>query len=107
MEKWQTPGPPSHNVCNAIVRSDGRLAAVSSTVAPTLLRAVLELRSRLQRLLGGSRQNDLAHLLLQLGHRHSDVMLVHAQEPADADDSIRDRSVGRHDEVVDVTDLLS
>jgi hypothetical protein len=41
---------------------------------------VLELRSRLQRVRGRAGQDDLAHLLLELGHRHRDVVLAHAEE---------------------------
>src|SRR5262245_14400497 len=37
------------------------------------------------------------HLRRQLRDGHRDVMFLHAQEPADADDGVRDSFVGRHD----------
>ena len=49
---------------------------------------VLELRRRLQRFLRRSRQDDLALLLLELAHRHRDLMLCDAEESADSDDRV-------------------
>src|SRR5262245_13842187 len=62
-----------------------------------LLFGVLEFGGGLQRILSGAGQNNLAHLRRQLRDRHRDVMFLHAQEPADADDGVQDSFVGRHD----------
>jgi hypothetical protein len=102
-----------HNVIGVAIRSGG--TATPSRVAPrgplgtarSRLLRVLELGSRLQRVLGRAGQDDLAHLLLELGHRNRDVMLAHAEEPANSDDRVRDRPVGRHDQVVNVADLFA
>src|SRR4030095_12985941 len=50
---------------------------------------------------------DLAHLLLEHGHWHGNVVLAEAEEPADSDDRVRQRPAGRHDQVVDVADLVA
>ena len=49
---------------------------------------VLELRRRFQRFLRRSTQDDLALLLLELAHRHRDLMLSDAEESANADDRV-------------------
>src|SRR5262249_24222958 len=75
--------------------------------SPPLLLGVLELGSGLQRVLGGSRQDDPALLLLESAHRHGNVVLAHPEEPADADNRVGDLPAGRHDQVVDVADLVA
>src|SRR5262249_18758060 len=81
----------------------GRWAPRSSP----LLLGVLELGSGLQRVLGGARQDDPALLLLEPAHRHGDVMLAHPEEPADAKNRVGDFPAGRHDQVGDLTDLVT
>src|SRR4029077_8817734 len=51
--------------------------------------------------------DDLAHLLLEPRHRNGDVALAHAEEPTDADDRVRHRFVGRHDQIADLADLVA
>jgi hypothetical protein len=68
-------------------RDAGRPGARGAPRARRLLR-VLELRRRLQRFLRRSRQDDLALLLLQLAHRHRDLMLSDAEQSADSDDRV-------------------
>ena len=50
---------------------------------------VFELGSRLQGFLRHSWQDDLVHLLLELRHRHRDIVFAHPQKPADADNGVR------------------
>src|SRR5258707_5040553 len=52
----------------------------------TLLPGVLELRQCFDRLLGRAGQDELAVLLLQLGHRNRDIVLPEAHEAARTDD---------------------
>jgi hypothetical protein len=68
---------------------------------------VLELRGSHQLVLGRAGQDDLAHLLLELGYRHGDVTLADAEEPAHADDRVRKGTARRHDQVIDFTDLVA
>src|SRR4030095_8279 len=84
-----------------IVRSNPYYAA-----GPALFLGVLELGRRLPGLPGRSGQDDLAHLLLEFGHRYGDVVLADPKESADADDRVGQRSLGGDDQVVDFADLL-
>src|SRR5262245_59428210 len=87
---------------------DGRAAIRRrARVRACLVLCVLELGSRLQRVLGGARQDDASGHLLEPPDRNRHIVRAHPEEAADADDRVGDGLVRRHDDVLDLADLLT
>jgi hypothetical protein len=72
-----------------VERPPREAATARRGVVRSVLLRVFELGSRLQGVLRHSWQDDLVHLLLELRHRHRDIVLAHSQKPADADNGVR------------------